>query len=122
MDARSVSGAPKSRMNASGSSTSPVSGSRTSATASRAARFSAASREDAFCTSARRRAVIRPACQTGPVSHTGEPLRLGAVVLAGGTAARMGGVDKAVIEIDGVTLLERSLAATMSAAGSGGRG
>ena len=27
----------------------------------------------------------------------------------------MGGVDKAVIEIDGVTLLERSLAATMSA-------
>ena len=46
---------------------------------------------------------------------SGEPLRLGAVVLAGGTAARMGGVDKAVIEIDGVTLLERSLAATMSA-------
>jgi len=49
------------------------------------------------------------------VSHAGEPLRLGAVVLAGGTAARMGGVDKAVIEIDGVTLLERALAATMSA-------
>jgi molybdopterin-guanine dinucleotide biosynthesis protein A len=45
----------------------------------------------------------------------GDPLRLGAVVLAGGTAARMGGVDKASIEIDGVTLLERSLAATMSA-------
>lgn len=36
-------------------------------------------------------------------------------MLAGGTAARMGGVDKASIEIDGVTLLERSLAATMSA-------
>jgi molybdopterin-guanine dinucleotide biosynthesis protein A len=43
------------------------------------------------------------------------PLRLGAVVLAGGTAARMGGVDKASIELDGVTLLERALAATMSA-------
>ena len=37
------------------------------------------------------------------------------MVLAGGTAARMGGVDKASIELDGVTLLERALAATMSA-------
>jgi molybdopterin-guanine dinucleotide biosynthesis protein A len=46
---------------------------------------------------------------------TGGPLRLGAVVLAGGTAARMGGVDKAGLELDGVTLLERALAATMSA-------
>jgi molybdopterin-guanine dinucleotide biosynthesis protein A len=45
----------------------------------------------------------------------GTPLRLGAVVLAGGTAARMDGVDKASIEIGGVTLLERALAATMSA-------
>ena len=45
-----------------------------------------------------------------------DSLRLGAVVLAGGTAARMGGVDKASIELDGVTLLERALAATMSAA------
>lgn len=42
-------------------------------------------------------------------------MRLAAVVLAGGTAARLGGVDKASLEIDGVTLLERSLAATMSA-------
>lgn len=42
-------------------------------------------------------------------------LRLGAVVLAGGTAARMDGVDKASIELGGVTLLERSLAATMAA-------
>ena len=49
------------------------------------------------------------------MSQAGEPLRLGAVVLAGGTAARMDGADKAVIELDGVTLLERSLAATMSA-------
>lgn len=60
-----------------------------------------------------------PACQTGRVTLppvvSGAPLRLGAVVLAGGTGARMGGVDKASIEIDGVTLLERSLAATMSA-------
>ncbi|MGZ4699436.1 MAG: molybdenum cofactor guanylyltransferase, partial [Oryzihumus sp.] len=44
-----------------------------------------------------------------------QPFRLGAVVLAGGTAARMGGIDKASIEVDGVTLLERSLAATASA-------
>jgi molybdopterin-guanine dinucleotide biosynthesis protein A len=44
-----------------------------------------------------------------------DSLRLGAVVLAGGTAARMGGADKASIELDGVTLLERALAATMSA-------
>ena len=36
-------------------------------------------------------------------------------MLAGGTAARMGGIDKASIEVDGVTLLERSLAATLSA-------
>lgn len=43
------------------------------------------------------------------------PLRLGAVVLTGGTAARMGGVDKASIELHGVTLLERSLAATLAA-------
>lgn len=45
----------------------------------------------------------------------GTPLRLGAVVLAGGTAARLGGADKASIELGGVTLLERALAATMSA-------
>ena len=45
----------------------------------------------------------------------GTPLRLGAVVLAGGTAARMGGVDKASIELGGVTLLERALAATLPA-------
>lgn len=43
------------------------------------------------------------------------PLRLGAVVLTGGTAVRMDGVDKASIELGGVTLLERALAATMSA-------
>jgi len=38
------------------------------------------------------------------------------VVLAGGTAVRMGGVDKAALDLDGVTLLERALAATSSAA------
>jgi molybdopterin-guanine dinucleotide biosynthesis protein A len=46
------------------------------------------------------------------VSAAPEPLRLGAVVLAGGTAARLGGVDKSAIQVDGVTLLERALAAT----------
>jgi molybdopterin-guanine dinucleotide biosynthesis protein A len=44
-----------------------------------------------------------------------EPLRLGAVILTGGTAARMDGIDKASIEVGGVTLLERALAATMAA-------
>jgi molybdopterin-guanine dinucleotide biosynthesis protein A len=48
-------------------------------------------------------------------SPAGSPLRLGAVVLAGGGAARMGGVDKASIELGGVTLLERVLAATLAA-------
>lgn len=43
------------------------------------------------------------------------PPQLGAVVLTGGTAARMGGIDKATIEVGGVTLLERALAATRSA-------
>jgi molybdopterin-guanine dinucleotide biosynthesis protein A len=49
------------------------------------------------------------------VTTPGDPLRLGAVVLAGGTAARMDGVDKSAIEIDGVTLLERALAAAVAA-------
>lgn len=41
--------------------------------------------------------------------------RVCAVILAGGTAARMDGVDKAAIELSGITLLERALAATMTA-------
>lgn len=45
----------------------------------------------------------------------GDPLRLGAVILSGGTAARLDGVDKASIEVAGVTLLERALHATMAA-------
>lgn len=44
-----------------------------------------------------------------------QPLRLGAVVLAGGTAARLDGADKASIEVDGVTLLERALHAVTAA-------
>lgn len=44
-----------------------------------------------------------------------DPLRLGAVILTGGTAARMDGIDKASIEVAGVTLLERALAATLQA-------
>ncbi len=46
---------------------------------------------------------------------TPDPARVGAVVLTGGTAARMQGADKAAIELDGVTLLERALAATVTA-------
>lgn len=40
---------------------------------------------------------------------------LGAVVLAGGTAARMGGTDKASIELDGRTLLTWALDAVIDA-------
>lgn len=49
------------------------------------------------------------------MDEQGTAPRLGAVVLAGGTAVRMGGFDKASIEIDGLTLLERALAATAAA-------
>ena len=38
-----------------------------------------------------------------------------AVVLTGGTAARMAGADKAALEVDGATLLERALVATAAA-------
>jgi molybdopterin-guanine dinucleotide biosynthesis protein A len=41
--------------------------------------------------------------------------RLAAVVLTGGTGVRMGGVDKASIEVHGRTLLEHALAATSAA-------
>jgi molybdopterin-guanine dinucleotide biosynthesis protein A len=41
--------------------------------------------------------------------------RVGAVVLTGGTAARMGGADKASLELHGRTLLDRALAATAAA-------
>lgn len=50
--------------------------------------------------------------QSQPFDGSG---RVCAVVLAGGTAARMDGVDKAAIELGGLTLLERALAATMTA-------
>lgn len=43
------------------------------------------------------------------------PPRLAAVILAGGTGQRLGGVDKASIEIAGRTLLEHALAATAGA-------
>lgn len=48
-------------------------------------------------------------------SSFGLPLRLGAVILVGGTGQRLGGIDKASIEVGGVTLLERALSATMAA-------
>jgi molybdopterin-guanine dinucleotide biosynthesis protein A len=50
------------------------------------------------------------------VSDQGRPARLAAIVLSGGTGARMGGVDKAALELDGASLLERALAATAGAA------
>lgn len=39
----------------------------------------------------------------------------GAVVLSGGTGARLGGADKAALVLDGTTLLEHALAATVEA-------
>lgn len=45
----------------------------------------------------------------------GQPPNLGAVVLTGGTAARLGGLDKAALRLDGVSLLERALAALAAA-------
>jgi molybdopterin-guanine dinucleotide biosynthesis protein A len=43
-----------------------------------------------------------------------EPLRVGALILTGGTAARMGGTDKSSLEVGGVSLLERALTATLA--------
>lgn len=43
------------------------------------------------------------------------PIAFGAVILAGGTAARMGGVDKASIELHGRTLLDYALDAVIDA-------
>lgn len=41
--------------------------------------------------------------------------RLAAVILSGGSGVRLGGVDKASIEIDGLTLLEHALTSTAAA-------
>lgn len=43
------------------------------------------------------------------------PKRLAAVILSGGSGVRLGGVDKASIEIDGLTLLEHALTSTAAA-------
>jgi molybdopterin-guanine dinucleotide biosynthesis protein A len=43
------------------------------------------------------------------------PPRLAAVILTGGTGVRLGGVDKASLEVAGQTLLEHALAATAAA-------
>lgn len=50
------------------------------------------------------------------IANDSGPLRVGGVVLTGGTAARMGGVAKAGLEIGGVSLLERALAAVSATA------
>lgn len=46
---------------------------------------------------------------------TTPPLQTAAVILTGGTGARLGGADKASIEVAGLTLLEHALAATAGA-------
>lgn len=48
-------------------------------------------------------------------SASPQPQRVAAVILTGGTGTRLGGVDKAAIEIGGITLLERAITATGSA-------
>lgn len=45
-------------------------------------------------------------------SAPAHPVRIAAVVLTGGTGVRLGGADKASIEIDGRTLLEHALVGT----------
>jgi len=46
---------------------------------------------------------------------TSPPQRLAAVILSGGSGVRLGGVDKASIEIDGLTLLEHAITSTAAA-------
>lgn len=50
------------------------------------------------------------------MTRPSSPHRLGAVILTGGGGARLGGADKASIEIGGRTLLEHALAAVEDAA------
>src|SRR5690606_7523849 len=96
----------------------------TSAARDSADRFSAGSRADACCQivtrSSRDSCCAMPpslperrtsrACETASMQQAG---RIGAVVLTGGTGARLGGADKASIEIGGLTLLERALDALL---------
>jgi molybdopterin-guanine dinucleotide biosynthesis protein A len=49
------------------------------------------------------------------MTASGEPPSFEAVILAGGRARRLGGIDKALVEVAGVSLLERSLEAAASA-------
>ena len=46
---------------------------------------------------------------------TDSPARLAAVILTGGTGMRLGGVDKAAVQVEGRTMLERALEATAAA-------
>jgi molybdopterin-guanine dinucleotide biosynthesis protein A len=58
--------------------------------------------------------MARVSAPTMPTGH-GPARRWGAVVLSGGTGARMGGVDKASVRVDGMRLLEHALAAVAGA-------
>jgi len=62
--------------------------------------------------------VADTGCQDGRVTGQGseDDLRFDAVVLAGGRATRLDGVDKASVELDGRTLLARALDAVVDAA------
>jgi molybdopterin-guanine dinucleotide biosynthesis protein A len=51
-----------------------------------------------------------------PVPEAGSPGRFDAVVLAGGAARRLGGVDKPALVVGGTTLLDRALRAVAGAA------
>ena len=108
---------PKSRANASGSTTRSVPSGTSSASRSR---FVAGSSPEASWTRARRRVVMTPACHAAVRDWPdAAPLRtrrrFAAVVLAGGSAVRLGGADKASVEYAGRTLLAHALDAVAEA-------
>src|SRR5690606_26614815 len=65
--------------------------------------------------SASRRHAVHPGCETGRVSLDLTAAGFCGVILAGGTAARLGGADKASIELGGRTLLEIAIDAFLDA-------
>jgi molybdopterin-guanine dinucleotide biosynthesis protein A len=81
--------------------------------------LSAGSRLAPCCTratrSGREDSVTSPTYDLFMAAATSERVGFAAVVLSGGTGARLGGTDKAALEVGGRTLLERALAAVAGA-------
>src|SRR4051812_3651445 len=115
---------PKSRANASGSTTRSAPSGQSSA---RRDRFTTGSRSEASCTRATRSAsvVVTPSSlppptrgprgETAVVDASPDPTGFCGVVLAGGRASRLGGADKASVEHAGRTLLEHAVEALLDA-------